>query len=159
MAESNNYILPFFTDEVEEYIKNEKDNNINSNIDNTEKIYIDIAWYYEKNKPIMKHGDFVIVSGLGAVKSWVFRTLQTQRYRFKIFTWNYGADMNAFVGKILTDKNKIDLIKEITDCLMQNKHIKRVYDFEFNTDDRIVTINFKVMTEYGDLSEVMRLHD
>ena len=42
-----------------------------------EEIYTDIAWDFNNNIPILEDGDFVIVEGLEAVKSWAFRALQT----------------------------------------------------------------------------------
>lgn len=145
------YLLPFFMDEINEY---DNDNAIPRSED---QIYTDISWDYENNKPILINGDFVVVRGIEAVRSWAFRTLQTQRYRFGIFTWNHGLDISRFKGKILTDKNKVDLIKEIKECLLQNKAIKNIYDFNFSTDKNDVIINFKVNTDYGEYSEEVKL--
>lgn len=148
------YLFPFFEDEIKEY---EKENELINSKEN--EIYKDIAWDYDKNTPLLSNGDFLIVEGLEAVKSWAFRALQTQRGKYEIFTWDYGLDIESFVGKVLTDKNKIDLTKEITECLLENKHIKNVIDFKFITDKNKVYINFRIVTLYGNLAEGVELYE
>lgn len=146
------YLFPFFADEIEEYKRE------NGLIDSKENgTYKDIAWDYENNTPLTNNGDFLIVEGLEAVESWAFRALQTQRTKFEIFTWDYGLDIESFVGRVLTDKNKIDLTKEITECLLENNHITNVADFKFTTDKNKVYISFKIITAYGELSEEVEL--
>ena len=122
-----------------------------------EEIYTDIAWDFDRNIPIVEDGDFVIVKGLEAVKSWAFRALQTQRAKYLSFTWDYGVDLESFVGKVLDTKEKIDITTEITDCLMQNKYITNVTDFNFKTDKRKVFISFRIITEYGDFEREVEI--
>lgn len=143
------YLFPFFQDEIEKY----EEENIEELDDTEDEIYKDIMWDFENNVPILSNGDFVVVEGLEAVKSWAFRALQTQRARFESFTWDYGVDLENFVGKVLTTKEKIDITIEIKECLMQNKHITNVTDFDFKTDQRKVYISFKIITDYGDFAE------
>lgn len=146
------YIFPFFEDEIKAWEESQEELDTVEN-NNVEEIYKDIAWDYENNSAIIENGDFLIVEGLEAVKSWCFRALQTQRYKYLAYTWDYGIDLEQFTGKVLTDKVKIDIIKEIIDCLKENKHVTDVIDFNFITDKRAVTINFKIVTDYGDISE------
>ena len=122
-----------------------------------EEIYTDIAWDFDNNKPILNNGDFVIVEGLEAVKSWAFRALQTQRAKYLAFTWDYGVDLESFVGKVLDTKEKIDITTEITECLIQNKYITNVTDFNFKTDKRKVFISFRIITEYGDFEREVEI--
>jgi len=122
-----------------------------------EEIYTDIAWDFDNNKPILNNGDFVIVEGLEAVKSWAFRALQTQRAKYLAFTWDYGVDLESFVGKVLDIKEKIDITTEITECLIQNKYITNVTDFNFKTDKRKVFISFRIITEYGDFEREVEI--
>lgn len=147
MAEQ--YLFPFFNDGIEQI--EETENIVVS------EIYRDVAWDYDWNIPIIANGDFVIVEGLEAVKSWAFRALQTQRAKYEIFTWNYGVDIESHIGKILDTKQKIDITREITECLMQNKHITNVTDFNFVIDKRKVTISFKITTDYGDFLEAVEI--
>lgn len=149
------YLFPFFQDEIEEY----EEENIEELDDTEDEIYKDIAWDVNNNKPILMNGDFVVVEGLDAVKSWAFRALQTQRAKCESFTWDYGVDLESFVGKVLDTKEKIDLITEITDCLMQNKYITNVTDFNFKTDKRKVFISFKIITEYGTFEKEVEMNE
>lgn len=143
------YLFPFFQDEIEENIAG------NEVVEN--EIYTDVAWDYDNNLPVVQDGDFLIVKGLEAVKSWAYRALQTQRAKYEIFTWGYGVDLESYVGKVLDTKQKIDITREITECLMQNKHITNATDFNFTIDKRKVTISFKIITDYGDFLEVVEI--
>ena len=139
------YLFPFLE------IENEEES------ENIEEIYTDIAWDFDKNIPILEGGDFVVVEGIEAVKSWAYRALQTQRAKHLAFTWDYGVDLESYVGKVLDTKEKINLTTEITDCLMQNKHITNVVDFEFKTEKRKVYINFRIITKYGDFEREVEI--
>ncbi|RXI50201.1 hypothetical protein DP124_12080 [Clostridium tetani] len=149
------YLFPFFQDEIKEY----EEENTDILEKDTDEIYKDIAWDFDNNKPILMNGDFVIAEGLDAVKSWAFRALQTQRAKYKAFTWDYAIDLESFIGKVLTTKEKIDLTIEIKECLLQNKHITNVTDFNFKTDKRKVYIRFRIITEYGDFPEGVKFDE
>lgn len=148
------YLFPFFNDEIKEY-----EEEMEKATSQQDEIYKDIGWNYDKNTPLIYNGDFLIVEGLEAVKSWVFRALQTQRAKHEIFTWDYGLDIDFFTGKVLTDKNKIDLTKEITECILENQYIVNVADFQFKVKKNKVFISFNVITRYGEFSEGVTLDE
>lgn len=142
------YLMPFFTDEIQQQ---------STTISVEDEIYKDIAWDYENNTPLLINGDFLIIEGLEAVKSWTVRALQVKRGKQEVFTWNYGLDIEKYVGKVLTDKNKIDIAKEITESLLENPYIENITDFKITSDKRKVEISFKVITKYGEFSEEVKL--
>lgn len=143
----SDYLMPFFEDEVKAYEESE----ILSNDNNEE--YRDIAWDFENNIPIMANGDFKIVEGLEAVKSWAYRALHCDRYKYSAYTWDHGLDTEQFVGKVLNSKVKIDIIKEIKECMLQNKYITGCTDFNITAEKRKVYIKFNLVTKYGTFQE------
>ena len=59
----------------------------------------DVAMDYEKGVPLFAGGNPVVVSGLEAVKSWAWRAIQTARYRYSSFSWDYGCELENLVGQ------------------------------------------------------------
>ena len=43
-----------------------------------------------------------IVEGIEAIKVWVWLCLRTQRFRYPIYSWSYGTDMEQYIGQGLT---------------------------------------------------------
>lgn len=62
-------------------------------------LYTDVAMDYDAMEPRWESGEPVIVTGLEAVKSWAVRAILTARYRWPIFDWSYGCELEALVGQ------------------------------------------------------------
>ncbi|MBN7773163.1 DUF2634 domain-containing protein [Clostridium aminobutyricum] len=108
-----------------------------------------------------KRGDFVTVdgkvtavSGLGAVKGWIKKVLNTEKGKFKIYetdeSQEYGVKLKDFVTSgYSTDFVQIELEREIKEALARNTDITRVHTFEFEKNKRKLTCSFTVETVYG----------
>lgn len=142
-------LFPFFPEEIKAF---NESNEVNNEVA-TERIYKDIEWDYENNKPLLLNGNFVIVEGLEAIKVWCWKVLHTERYEHLIYTWDYALDIEQFTGQTLSNLNKVEIIKEITEGLMQNKHITSVDNFILSTKKKKTFIEFNINTEYGLLTE------
>ena len=40
-----------------------------------------------------------VVSGIEAIKVWIWCALHTQRFRYAIYSWDYGADVEQYFGQ------------------------------------------------------------
>lgn len=40
-----------------------------------------------------------IVEGIEAIKVWIWNCLHTQRFRYPIYSWDYGADLEQYIGQ------------------------------------------------------------
>ncbi|MCT4544430.1 MAG: DUF2634 domain-containing protein [Vallitalea sp.] len=143
-------LFPFFPEEIKAF--NESIGKENNKV-TAEGIYKDIQWDYENNKPLLINGNFVIVEGLEAIKVWCWKVLHTERYKYLIYTWDYAIDIEQFIGKSLSNFNKVEIIKEITEGLMQNMHVTSVDNFIITTEKKEIFIEFNINTEYGVLKE------
>lgn len=87
-------------------------------------LYMDAAWDYERDAPVFAGGNPVTVSGLEAVKSWAWRAIRTARYRFSIFSWDYGCELDALVGQPYREDTKLQEAKRyVTEALTVNPYI------------------------------------
>lgn len=85
-----------------------------------------------------------------AVKQAIMLILNTERYKFLIYSWNYGAELEALIGThpdIVEDEAE----RLISEALLQDDRITAVYDFEFSRNRDTLLVNFKVDSIYGDI--------
>lgn len=85
-----------------------------------------------------------------AVKQAIMLILNTERYKFLIYSWNYGAELEALVGTHL-DIVEDEAERLISEALLQDDRITAVYDFEFSRNRDTLLVNFKVDSIYGDI--------
>lgn len=95
-------------------------------------------------------GRNIIVEKNEAIKIWIWKTLQTSRNRYLIYSSNYGHDFETIIGKGY-NKNLInsELERLIEECLLANTYITEI--LEINTDFKgsKLYIYVTVKTVYG----------
>lgn len=90
---------------------------------------------------------------LEAVKQAVYKILNSERYKYIIYSRNYGVEFSDFVGQP-TSYVCSELQRRITEALIQDDRIESVSDFEFDTSKRHELVcTFTVHTIFGDISE------
>ena len=95
-----------------------------------------------------------IVEGVEAIKVWIWCCLHTQRFRYPIYSWNYGADLEQYVGQTLTDEYlETDLRDEIEEALKVNQYITGIDDYAFERTGSNITVSFSVQTLFGSITE------
>ena len=85
-----------------------------------------------------------------AVKQAVFLILNTERYEWLIFSWNYGFEKNTLIGKDV-DFVIPELERRIREALLQDDRITAVQNFQFTVNKNKVTATFTVVTIYGEI--------
>ncbi|MCH7253734.1 DUF2634 domain-containing protein, partial [Clostridioides difficile] len=115
-------------------------------------IFREVAWNFEKDKPILENGDFKIVEGNEAIKVWVYKCIKTNRYEHEIYSWKYGTELSELIGqkysKGLTESEASRYIKE---ALLINPYILEVNVKSANFNRDILSANVKVSTIYGEV--------
>ena len=99
-----------------------------------------------------------IVEGIEAIKVWVWLCLRTQRFRYPIYSWSYGTDMEQYIGQGLTiEYLETDLKDEIEEALRVNGYITGIEDYSCIQTGSKVQIQFTVQTTLGSLKETYSL--
>ena len=84
-----------------------------------------------------------------AVQQAIFLILNIERYTCPIVSWNYGVELASLIGKPVTYCVP-EIERRITEALLQDNRIKRVYDFEFEFPKKtVIHTKFKVETTEG----------
>lgn len=90
------------------------------------------------------------VDGLEAVRQAVYCILNTERYDFLIYSWNYGVELKGLVGRPIPYV-KTELKRRVREALLQDGRVKGVDGFRFVQEGRRLAAQFTVHTTFGDL--------
>lgn len=86
---------------------------------------------------------------LEAMKQVIYKILNTERYRYLIYSWDYGIELEDLFGEA-TYYVVPELERRITEALLQDDRIESVTDFEFDTSKRgTVAVKFIANTIFG----------
>lgn len=81
---------------------------------------------------------------------WIWLCLHTQRFRWPIYSWDYGADLEQYIGQSITEEFlNADCEDEIREALLVNPFITDIEDFEASFDNGRLVISFTVVTKFG----------
>ena len=88
---------------------------------------------------------------LNAMVQVIYKILNTERYIYPIYSWNYGIELRDLFGEPISYVCA-ELERRITEALTQDDRIESVSDFEFDTDKKHeVVCTFVVHTIFGDV--------
>lgn len=86
--------------------------------------------------------------GLEAVRQSIYCILNTERFDYLIYSWNYGVELSRLYGKspgLVRSKIK----KRIQQALRQDDRIRSVGAFSFTQKRERLHVTFTVRTELG----------
>ena len=88
---------------------------------------------------------------LEAMKQVIYKILNTERYQYVIYSWNYGVELADLFGEPVSYVCP-ELQRRIEEALMQDDRITSVDSFEFDISKRrTVIVTFVVHTIFGDV--------
>lgn len=93
-----------------------------------------------------------ICDDLEAVKQAIYLILNIERYKFAIYSFNYGIELNDLYGQ---PKSFVipELERRIKEALCQDDRIESVDDFNFEINKNEIHTTFTVHSIYGDIEE------
>ena len=92
---------------------------------------------------------------LEEVKQTIYKILNTERYKYLIYSWNFGVELSDLIGEPI-DYVLSEVERRITEALLQDDRIESVTDFEFDTSKKKeVVCTFVVHTIFGEIDEEM----
>lgn len=95
----------------------------------------------------MVDGKVYIGEGVEVLKNWIEKTLRTERYRFPIYSFNYGVVLEELVAKDIPYELLVnELQNQITDALIRDNRITQVGNFKFARGKDSLAIEFEVTT-------------
>lgn len=91
-----------------------------------------------------------IVEGYDAILVWAWLALHIPRYRYYIYSEDYGQEYEDLVGKN-TSKELIqsELERMTEECLMENPYITGIENFSCTKEEEKITVSFTLVTTLG----------
>lgn len=115
------------------------------------------AWDFQKQDFRFKNGRMFIVEGKEAVKVWLWKLLKTERFKYLIFSWNYGNETQDLIGqgysKELTSSEAERYVREAIEYNLSD-YVTEISDFTANFNNNELTIYFKAQTPYGEVEYI-----
>lgn len=89
------------------------------------------------------------IDGADAIRQAIEKILLTERYAYRIYSWNYGVELVFYIGKD-TDFVMADAERSIRDALLQDDRILNIYNFKTElVEKESVKVSFTVETTSG----------
>lgn len=112
------------------------------------------AWDFDTNTFLRdSSGKMYIVSGDEAIKIWVYKALCTERFRYLAYSWQYGIEIDPFIGKVMSVQERYSELKRvIIECLNVNPYIKSIDSVDISHEGHTVEITIELTTIYGEVS-------
>lgn len=90
------------------------------------------------------------IDELDAIAQACYKILNTERYQYVIYSWNYGIELQDLFGKPIPYVYS-ELPRRIKEALTQDDRINSVEDFELSYDKGNVLVKFTVKTNLGNI--------
>lgn len=97
-----------------------------------------------------------MTDGLDAVKQAAFKILQTDRYQYEIYSFNYGHELNRLIGG---DPRLVrsEASRMIREALLQDDRISSVSDIQVMIGEDSLTATFTVISDAGRFEQEVRI--
>lgn len=97
-----------------------------------------------------------LLDDLDAVEQAVYLILGTERYKFPIYSWDYGIELVDLFGKPMPFVIA-ELPERIKEALTVDERISNVTDFEFTQNGKKLEVSFTVVTDAGNLETALEV--
>jgi len=92
-----------------------------------------------------------MVDGLDALRQHIYKVLMTSRWEHVIYSASFGSEHSA-IGRSNTLLLQSEIVRTITEALIYDERISRVYDFDFSQDGDELLVRFWVDSAAGSLA-------
>lgn len=115
-------------------------------------LYREVAWDFERDVPRFRGGRPIVVEGKEALKVWIWRALRTARYRYDIYSEDYGSEFESLLGQAYSDSIKTaEAPRYLRECLLTNPYITEVRDIQVDFASATLTVRGTAVTIYGEV--------
>ena len=115
-------------------------------------MYKEVKWDYKNNAPVYKNGAPVIVEGTEAVKVWAWKALHTARFRYEIYSWDFGNELESLIGQEYSQELKeSEATRYVRECLLVNPYITEVKNLLVDFSEDVLAIAGTLITIYGEV--------
>jgi hypothetical protein len=130
--------------------------NINNEIDTEDNelpTYKEYKWDFVNNHFMADtSGNHIIVTENEALKVWIYKTLNTERWRYRVYDNSYGIELEKFIGKANNQATADELKAYISEALLVNNYIKSIDTLDSTINGDKLYYDMTLTTIYGKLT-------
>ena len=127
-------------------------NTDNVAIENSLPTFTEYAWDFVNDQFMFANGSHKIVTENEALKVWIYKTLKTERWRYRAYDNAYGIELEQFIGTRTNNSASAGEIEQyISESLLINPYIKSIDDIQATIDGDTLTYTIALTTIYGSL--------
>lgn len=99
---------------------------------------------------LMTDGQMHKVTGLEALKVWIYKALLTARGRFAAYSATFGSDLEALVGSEFSPAAaRSEAKRMVTEALLVSPYVSAVSSVEVALEGSLLAVKCAVATVYG----------
>ena len=91
-----------------------------------------------------------IIDDKKAIEQSILLALSTSRFKYLIFSWNYGEEINHLIGKT-KDLARAELPRLLRECLLIDDRISSIEDVVLTGVEEGLHVSFTAVTVHGDI--------
>lgn len=88
---------------------------------------------------------------LEALKQAIYKVLNTERYEYPIYSFNYGIELESLLGKDPIYV-QVELKRRVRECLLKDDRITDVDNFQFEVNGDKIKCTFDVHSIFGNFT-------
>ncbi|WP_078410293.1 DUF2634 domain-containing protein [Priestia abyssalis] len=132
------------------------------NIEQTEtvpKIGKSFLFDFEKGEFVLENGKMVELHGIDALKMWIEKVIQTEKFRFEIYEGiDYGVTIEDLIGSNLPRAFiEAEIKREVTSSLETHPYIQDITNWQFVRNGKRMSVKFQVITVDGAFDQGVNL--
>ena len=113
-------------------------------------LYEEWAFDFSAGYMVVTDGRTHRVTGLEAVKVWMYKALCTAKGRFKAYTSDFGSELESLIGSSYSQAAaRAEAQRMVTDALLMSPYITAVDGVEAELSGGVLTLRCSVETVYG----------
>lgn len=91
-----------------------------------------------------------IIDDKKAIEQSILLALSTSRFKYLIFSWNYGEEINHLIGKP-KDLVRVEIPRLLHECLLVDDRISSIENIVITDIEEGLHVSFTAVTVHGDI--------
>lgn len=117
------------------------------------------SWQYPSYTWLLDYEDDGQIKGYcderRAVEQAIFKIMNTERYEYLIYSWNYGIELADLYGQPIPYVYA-EIQRRIEEALLSDDRVSKVNNFTFSHNGGDVLVTFDAITEYGVITGISK---
>jgi len=115
-------------------------------------VFIEYGFDFQNECFIFENGKHKIITENDALKVWIWKTLQTERWRYRAYDNAYGIELEQFIGAYTNNTDSsTEIERYIQEALLINPYIKSIDNILATIDGDKLSYEITLTTTYGSM--------